>query len=98
MKRINEVVRESNREIKRQKSILYHYSQKYAYKKRLSLERQILSNAPPISDSPTHEHPLPTPAPAMRIIKELDQDIISKILLIADQKGAKKFTITNKNY
>ena len=34
----------------------------------------------------------------MRIIKELDPDILSKILLIAYQRGAKKFTISNKNY
>lgn len=33
----------------------------------------------------------------MRIIKELDQDIVSKILLIAEQKGGKKYTISNKN-
>lgn len=32
----------------------------------------------------------------MRIIKELDQEIVSKILLIAEQKGSKKFTISNK--
>lgn len=34
----------------------------------------------------------------MRIIKELDQDIVSKILLIAEQRGSKKFTIRNKDY
>ncbi len=34
----------------------------------------------------------------MRIIKELDQDIVSKVLLIAEQRGGKKFTIRNKDY
>jgi hypothetical protein len=34
----------------------------------------------------------------MRIIKELDQDIVSKVLLIAEQRGAKKFAIRNKDY
>jgi hypothetical protein len=103
IKRINEVVRESNREIKRQKSILYHYNQKYAYKKRLSLERQILSTATGNTDSAsidTHHMPPEMTAEVsnMRIIKELDQEIVSKILLIADQKGSKKFTISNKTY
>lgn len=99
IKRINEVVRASNRAIKKQKSILYRYSQKYAYKKRLSLERQILAH--PASDSTSHDHappPAEHPPEHMRIIKELDQDIVSKILLIAEQRGSKKFTIRNKDY
>lgn len=32
----------------------------------------------------------------MRILKELDQDIVNKILLIAEQKGGKKFAVGNK--
>jgi hypothetical protein len=100
IRRINEVVRESNRAIKKQKSVLYHYNQKYAYKKRLSLERQILAHPAPhhSSDSTSFDNPPPTADPAMRIIKELDQDIVSKVLLIAEQRGAKKFTISNKDY
>lgn len=105
IKRINEVVRENNKEIKRQKSILYNYNEKYAYKKRLSLERQIMTTSLAHNDSTSHENnpPLgleqrPASHGTMRIIKELDQDIVSKVLLIAEQKGGKKFTISNKVY
>jgi hypothetical protein len=34
----------------------------------------------------------------LKIIKELDQEIVRKILLIAESKGAKKFTISYKKY
>lgn len=98
-------MRDNNKEIKRQKSILYNYNEKYAYKKRLSLERQILNTNIANNESTSHENNLPLgleqrPASlgSMRIIKELDQDIVSKVLLIAEQKGGKKFTISNKVY
>ena len=33
----------------------------------------------------------------LHIIKELDQDLISKMLLIAEEKGDKKFVISNSH-
>lgn len=84
------MVRDNNKEIKRQKSILYNYNEKYAYKKRLSLERQIMNTTMVNNDSTSHENNLPLGLDqrppsnsSMRIIKELDQDIVSKVLLIA---------------
>lgn len=54
------------------------------------------------NESTSHEQHLPlehpTPPTDMRILKELDQDILSKILLIAEQKGSKKFALNNKDY
>jgi hypothetical protein len=37
IKRINEVIRQNNRETKKRKGQMHHYHQKYAYKQRLSL-------------------------------------------------------------
>lgn len=34
----------------------------------------------------------------LKIIRELDQDIINKILLIAELKGEKKFTVTKEEF
>lgn len=42
IKKINGIIHKNNIEIKRKKSSLYNYNEKYAYKKRLSLERQII--------------------------------------------------------
>ena len=33
----------------------------------------------------------------LHIIKELDQDLISKMLLIAEEKGDKKYVISNNH-
>ena len=36
-KKINEAIRENNKGIKKMKSLLYNYNEKYSYKKRMSL-------------------------------------------------------------
>lgn len=40
VKRMNELIRENNKEIKKRKSVLNRYSEKYRYERRLSLERE----------------------------------------------------------
>ena len=39
IKKVNEHIRINNKRIKQQKSEKFNYNEKYAYKKRLSLER-----------------------------------------------------------
>lgn len=69
IKRINELLKHRNRLIKKQKSIILNYNQKYAYQRHLSLERQLqiapatLANTSAHTATHTPAHPRSPPPP-----------------------------------
>lgn len=97
IKQINTYIREHNISSKKRKSQLYRYAEKYIYKKRLSLEREILEGSSECGKSVNYKTETDIPQEEeLRIVKELDQAIINKILLLAEWKGENKFVISEE--
>jgi hypothetical protein len=95
MKQINAYIREHNLNSKKRKSQLYRYAEKYVYKKRLSLEREIMEGSSDCGRSNNYKTETDVPQEEeLRIVKELDHAIINKILLLAEWKGENKFVIS----
>lgn len=58
----------------------------------MSLERQIIEANAPLVKNVEETVADAVEGEGLKIIRELDQEIINKILLIAELKGEKKFT------